>query len=232
MPGRSTAEIVAEGGRIVAEADLLLATIQARKAAAERFYEFTKANADRAIDAATEARRQAEAALREATTNPASAEGLCSSARITQDNAAAMGAQDADNPETSLKDEWKECRATIDRFDKILVDLRKTGISFITAIIAGAAFLLTHPSLAPQSAQNALQNTVPPSLADVPTVKASIYIVIAALIIGLYLLDRVHQIWLRVAVDRATKIEQVLPISLTTEISKQVRSWRGCPGGC
>src|SRR6516164_6023595 len=32
-------------------------------------------------------------------------------------------------------DEWKECRTTIDRFDKILVDLRKTGFGFITAVV-------------------------------------------------------------------------------------------------
>ena len=38
-------------------------------------------------------------------------------------------------------EEWKECRSTIDRFDKILVDLRKTGFGFVTALVSAAAFL-------------------------------------------------------------------------------------------
>ena len=43
----------------------------------------------------------------------------------------------------SSVDEWKECRATIDRCDKILVDLRKTGFGFVTAVVGAATFLFS-----------------------------------------------------------------------------------------
>jgi hypothetical protein len=33
-----------------------------------------------------------------------------------------------------LFEEWKECRFSIDRFDRLLVDLRKTGFGFVTAL--------------------------------------------------------------------------------------------------
>ena len=51
------------------------------------------------------------------------------------------------------KDEWKECRATIGRFDTILVDLRKVGFSFITAIVSGATFFFTQDPTKPESAK-------------------------------------------------------------------------------
>src|SRR5947209_11264699 len=44
-------------------------------------------------------------------------------------------------PNADSKDEWKECRATIDRFDKLLVDLRKTGFGIITGLVAAATYL-------------------------------------------------------------------------------------------
>jgi hypothetical protein len=43
-----------------------------------------------------------------------------------------------------VKDEWKECRATIGRFDGLLVDLRKTGFGFVTAIVSGPTFLFAY----------------------------------------------------------------------------------------
>jgi len=45
-----------------------------------------------------------------------------------------LGVSGLESKAGSLVDEWKECRATIDRCDKILVDLRKTGFGLVTAI--------------------------------------------------------------------------------------------------
>jgi hypothetical protein len=44
--------------------------------------------------------------------------------------------------ESKSLDEWKECRTTIDRCDKLLVDLRKTGFGFVTAVVALYSLLL------------------------------------------------------------------------------------------
>src|SRR6516225_8736097 len=56
------------------------------------------------------------------------AEAYEAAARVLKAAVVAVTGQDS-----SVLDEWKECRLTIDRFDKILVDLRKVGFSFITA---------------------------------------------------------------------------------------------------
>lgn len=89
---------------------------------------------------------------------------------------------------TAPIDEWKECRVTIDRFDKILVDLRKTGFGFVTAIAAAAQFLFT----------------------DVNSfgAKAALLAMLVFLIITLYLIDLAHQEWLDVTVERAKAIEK------------------------
>ena len=88
---------------------------------------------------------------------------------------------------TSPIDEWKECRVTIDRFDKILVDLRKTGFGFVTAIAAAAQFLFTD--------------------AYSFDAKVALLALLVFLIITLYLIDLAHQEWLDVAVKRAELIE-------------------------
>jgi hypothetical protein len=106
-------------------------------------------------------------------------------------------------------DEWKECRATIDRFDKILVDLRKTGFGFVTAIAAGAQFLFTDSN----------------SFAA----KAALLAMLIVLIITLFWIDLAHQQWLNVAVTRAETIEKVRfsgSISLTTDIGEKFKPVR------
>jgi hypothetical protein len=96
-----------------------------------------------------------------------------------------------------LKDEWKECRSTIDRFDKLLVDLRKTGFGFVTAVVGASTFVFT-------------QST--------PGVKVSIFCMLALLIVTLYLIDCVHQVWLKVTVHRAMELEALLNFRLSTNI--------------
>ena len=106
-------------------------------------------------------------------------------------------------------DEWKECRSTIDRFDKMLVDLRKTGFGFVTAIAAGAQFIFTD--------------------ANYFAAKAALLAMLIVLIITLYSIDLVHQLWLDVAVERAKTIERDRfsgSISLTTEIGTKYKPFR------
>jgi hypothetical protein len=110
---------------------------------------------------------------------------------------------------TSPIDEWKECRVTIDRFDKILVDLRKTGFGFVTAIAAAAQFLFT----------------------DVYFfgAKVALLAMLVFLIITLYLIDLAHQEWLDVAVERAKLIEKDRfseAIFLTSAISDRFSPFR------
>jgi len=116
------------------------------------------------------------------------------------------------------KEEWKECRVSIDRFDKLLVDLRKTGFGFITAIVSGAAFLLG-PTTPVSTASTPPQAAVTSG----PLVKLATFGIIALLIVALFAIDRVHQIWLNTAVDRAKVLEGLLDYKLTQTLSNQLR---------
>jgi hypothetical protein len=103
-------------------------------------------------------------------------------------------------------DEWKECRATVDRCDKLLVDLRKTGFSFITAVVGASSFLFV----------------VDPSKAFlIDQAKATLMWMLALLIVVLYWIDLAHQTLLQAAVDRAGTLEDALQFKLTREIGKR-----------
>jgi len=45
----------------------------------------------------------------------------------------------------NYSEEWKICRETIDRFDGILVDLRKYGFSILTGLTTAGSFLDSLP---------------------------------------------------------------------------------------
>jgi hypothetical protein len=112
-------------------------------------------------------------------------------------------------------DEWKECRATIDRCDKLLVDLRKTGFSFVIAIVSAAAFVFSKPD----------------NFAD--TAKGSLLCMLVLLIIMLYIVDLAHQTWLGVAVGRALELEEgPLGFKLTTKISEGFAASKAVILGC
>jgi hypothetical protein len=112
-------------------------------------------------------------------------------------------------------DEWKECRATIDRCDKLLVDLRKTGFGFVIAIVSAAAFVFSKPD----------------NFAD--TAKGSLLCMLVLLIIMLYIVDLAHQTWLGVAVGRALDLEMgPLGFELTTKISKGFAASKAVILGC
>ena len=102
--------------------------------------------------------------------------------------------------------EWEECRRTIDRFDKLLVDIRKTAFGVITALFSALAFLFSL-STATTSVK--------------PSTKAAVFAVICLLIVSAYGVDRVHQIWLEVAVARAKFLEKRLGFALSDEIGKR-----------
>ncbi|HEV7602694.1 MAG TPA: hypothetical protein VGO49_20875 [Bradyrhizobium sp.] len=103
-------------------------------------------------------------------------------------------------------DEWKECRATIDRCDKLLVDMRKTGFGFITAVVAAASYILRE--------------------ADYGT-KHSIVWMLVLLINMLYIIDLAHQTWLTVAVTRAKDIEHgSIGFQLTNMISEGFAAYK------
>lgn len=106
-------------------------------------------------------------------------------------------------------DEWKECRATIDRCDKLLVDLRKTGFGFVTAVVGAAAFVFAKSDHASD------------------LLKSYLLCALIMLIIVLYLVDLAHQSWLLVAVKRAETLETLLNFQLTQEVSKEFSASRG-----
>jgi hypothetical protein len=100
----------------------------------------------------------------------------------------------------------------------LLVDLRKTGFGFVTAIVIAAAFLLG--PITPVSTAS-----TPPQAAVTsgPLVKLATFGIIALLIVALFAIDRVHQIWLNTAVDRAKVLESLLDYKLTNTLSNQLK---------
>ena len=101
--------------------------------------------------------------------------------------------------------EWAECRATVGRLDTILVDLRKLGFSFITALLTASAFLsfLGVPTK---------DVPAPPLVARVAP-----FIVIMFLIAALFSVDNYYEVLLSGAVERALDLETETdpPIRLT-----------------
>jgi hypothetical protein len=113
------------------------------------------------------------------------------------------------------KDEWKECRATIDRCDKLLVELRKTGFGLMTAIVTTAVFLMVRPGSSGTS------------VAEIPELaRFAIFLTIILLALALYYLDHIHQNFLRAAVARATKLEEEIKYEITKRISEAAPSFR------
>lgn len=82
-------------------------------------------------------------------------------------------------------EDWKECRATIGRFDMILEDLRKVGFFLITGLLTAGAFL---NFLGVQTTQG-----VPAPLSDV---RAAVFIAIMVLVATLFSVDTYYQVLL------------------------------------
>jgi hypothetical protein len=100
-------------------------------------------------------------------------------------------------------DEWKECRTSIDRFDKLIVDVRKYGFTLITGLLTASAFAFVK-----------LDSVPVPDAARV-----GVSLVLMVLVLGLFTVDRYLEILLRSAVTRARILEIALDFRLTHMIS-------------
>jgi hypothetical protein len=231
---RSAAEIIAEAHRLDGDAQTLKASAQARLLVAQQTIATAQATASNAQNAAS-------AALAAITAdNIVDAEARCYEAR-SQIIAARSGAAQAfagvagGDP----KEEWKECRASIGRFDQLLVDLRKTGFGFVTTIVTAVALLasrlpsgVTMPgggaafgagalpggSAAPGS--GALAGvTILPSNPFSEKLEFATLVIIEVLIITLFAVDCIHQAWLRATVMRARQLENSLNYETTSGVT-------------
>lgn len=211
MP-RTADEITADLEKSARDAAVLRAGMDARVNVADHLMERT-AQAIRDAEAAVIAGLEAD------NTENAEAQVVRAKKALAR---AAIYAQGTSSELTNTKDEWKECRSSIDRFDKALVDLRKTGFGFITAIIAGAAFLLKRESAPTENTPDVAPLA---SLAELPLVRLSVFLVFMLLILVVFLIDRAHQIWLGVAVKRATYLENLLAYRITRNISGAFKGW-------
>ena len=108
--------------------------------------------------------------------------------------------------DSTFEKEWAECRTTIGRLDTILVDLRKLGFSFITALLAAGAIL----------SFLGIQTTTGVSVPPAPT-RAAPFVTIVVLIVALFYLDCYYEVLLSGAVERALDLETLTnpPVRLT-----------------
>ena len=213
MPARSHTEIIADAKYIAQAAEEEIKSAQRMKASIDAILEAAVNAGEGAVKQATAAGSAALAGHLDAAETQLKTARLSLSGATRSAARAKMGA-DVGDP----KEEWKECRVSIDRFDKLLVDLRKTGFGFITAIVSGAAFLLG-PTTPVSTASTPPQAAVTSG----PLVKLATFGIIALLIVALFAIDRVHQIWLNTAVDRAKVLEGLLDYKLTQTLSNQLR---------
>lgn len=92
---------------------------------------------------------------------------------------------------SSLSLEWREARLSLDRFDKITVDLRKYGFSFIAIILSSSSIIFDATKV---------QNPIP--LVIVP-------IVVALLTLSLFLADSYYQVLLLATILHARHLENI-----------------------
>lgn len=118
-----------------------------------------------------------------------------------------------------IETEWKECRSTIDRFDKLLVDLRKTGFGLVTVLVTAAATLQAKGILGTSASEGQPQQAAYEGL-----LYLSAFGAFALLIVTLFIIDTVHAVWLKSAVDRAQDIERHLQFQLTQKISGSTKN--------
>ncbi|UCH58244.1 MAG: hypothetical protein JSV61_08435 [Anaerolineales bacterium] len=104
----------------------------------------------------------------------------------------------------SLRDEWKESRKTIDRFDKLSVDIRKYGFSVIALIISSSTIIFDAAEV-----NNPLPLTIVP-------------MVIGILTLGIYLADSYYQVLLLSSILHCRQLENVHKEILSDRIKKQM----------
>jgi hypothetical protein len=114
-------------------------------------------------------------------------------------------------------DEWKECRSSIDRFDKLMVDVRKYGFTLITGLLAATAFAFVKLDGAPPVDVARVVPDAARAFQDAARVGVSL--VLMVLVFGLFTVDRYIEMFLRAAVTRARALEAALDLRLTYMIS-------------
>ena len=118
------------------------------------------------------------------------------------------GAGEVGTPKRTHKlAEWKECRAIIARFDKIIADLRKYGFILLAAILTAKAYLFVDPS-------------TPTQLGG----RFGVSLVTMLLIYALFVVDRYHEVMLRAALNRSRELEQELGMRLTSSVSMAAKN--------
>jgi hypothetical protein len=120
-----------------------------------------------------------------------------------------MTGQPLDPTQTELS-EWEEGRKTIDRFDRILADLRKYGFTLITGFITASAFV-TYVGVVNKD------GIVVPEGG-----RAAVLSVIFILVASLFVVDNYYQVLLSGSVERALDIEARTNLRVTRIISKNV----------
>ncbi len=115
--------------------------------------------------------------------------------------------------------EWSECRSTIARLDGTLVDLRKVGFAFITALLTASSFL----SLLGQPGQTGVAAPI--------QARAAAFSAIMVLVAALFALDSYYSVLLSGAVERALDLEVQTdpPVRITKYLSinaqRSLASW-------
>jgi hypothetical protein len=117
----------------------------------------------------------------------------------------AIGANDEPTKRELQVEEWKECRATIGRFDTLLVDLRKYGFTLITGLLTASSFWFYSGSQK--------QEGVPTST------EAGVTLVLTVLVVALFVVDRTYEVLLHAAVERGMLLEDTLELGITKVLS-------------
>lgn len=107
--------------------------------------------------------------------------------------------------------EWEKSIEAVDKFDNMLIDLRKYGFSFLTGLIAAGSFL----GLAAGTGQSGLQ------IEDFIKVQIAVIIATMILVIALYWLDIYYQNVLTGAIVRSEflGIYRIREVEISTFIS-------------
>lgn len=116
---------------------------------------------------------------------------------------------DDDKRNANFLKEWEIARNVLKDFDAHLHDLRKTGFSFLTALLAAEALIF--PVRLAESGTKILPDET----------KFAVLLVDLILIVALQLIDRNYQIFQRAAATRARVLERVLNLELTEVISQR-----------
>jgi hypothetical protein len=104
--------------------------------------------------------------------------------------------------------EWKECRATVARFDKIIADLRKYGFILLAALLTAKTYLFLEAIKSPAELG----------------ARFGVSLVTMLLIYALFVVDRYHEVMMRAALNRSSALEKELGMSLTWSVSMAAKN--------